>query len=310
MEPHIEKAIDARQAPAWGEYLRSMGWTIERIGQTQIFIHKMPLFNKSLIKIQHPLNPLPFEKLEKIAKKHNALFMIIEPHHYNYKEDDFISNGYRKTFMQFAHTATIKIDLQQSEKELLASFSENARRNIKKAQKNNLRIEEMWYKDDENDVYFKKFYSLLMLLSKSKKFYSPSIGEYHKKMNAFKDTSILLFAYEGDEKEPLAVVWYASYGDVMTYMQTGITKRGYELLANYLLVWEGLKLAKQQKVKVFDFESIFDPRYPKENKKWQGYSEFKKRFHGTLIEYPPAWIKIYSTWFRWFYLWASFFIRQ
>lgn len=306
MKLSVQNAIDARQAPEWGDYLKKIGWDIEDINGTLIFIHRTPLIKRSVIKIQHPIGPLPFNEIEKIAKKYNALFTLIEPHTLGYDEKAFLKNGYRKSYMQFAHTATTKIDLQCTENELFATFSENAKRNIRKSQKNNLEIKEVWFKDDKDDYYFKKYYSLLMLLSKKKKFYSPSFDEYHKKMTAFKKSSVLLFAYERGQDEPLAVVWYASYGSVMTYMQTGITQKGYDLLANYLLVWEGLKLAKRQKIKIFDFESIHDPRFPKENKGWMGYSEFKKRFHGEIIEYPPTWIKFYSRAFKWFYICTSF----
>lgn len=209
--------------------------------------------------------------------------------------------------MQFAHTATIKIDLKRSEKDLLSSFSENAKRNIKKAQKNDLEVKTVWFKDDKDSLYFKKFYLLLTTLAKMKKFYAPSYEEYYKKMSAFGTSSVMLFAYEKGESEPLAVIWLASYGKIITYMQTGITTRGYELLANYLLVWEGMRLAQKLKMEIFDFETLYDPRFPKENKDWKGYSEFKKRFHGTLIEYPTPWIKIYNPFFKYIYSIVSLF---
>lgn len=303
----VNNAIDARQSPGWGRYLRSIGWRVENVGDTQIFIRTIPFLNRSVIKIQHPIGPLPFEGIETIARKYRGLFTLIEPHSEGYDEDAYLSYGYTTSTMQYAHTATVKIDLTTSEQKLFSSFSENAKRNIKKAQKNNLETKIIWFKDDKKNEYFNIFYSLLTTLSKMKKFYAPSYDEYHKKMKAFGDTSVMLFAYEKGEEEPLAVVWLASYGKIITYMQTGITKRGYKVLANYLLVWEGLKLSQKLGMEVFDFETLYDPRFPKENKDWKGYSEFKKRFHGTLIEYPTPWIKIYNPFFRFLYSFTSFF---
>jgi len=303
----VYNAIDARQTREWGTYLQRIGWDIEEVSGTYIFIHTIPLLKRSVIKVQHPLPEYPLNELEQIAQKYKALFVLIEPHSFAYDEASLTSHGYRRSYMRYAHTATIKIDLRKSDNELFSSFSENAKRNIRKAQKNKIIIKEVWFKDDKNDYYFNKFYSLLMQLSKKKKFYSPSFSEYHKKMAAFKDSSVMLFAYEKNDKEPIAVVWYASYGKITTYMQTGITQRGYDLLANYILVWEGLLLAKRRGQQIFDFESIYDARYPGENKKWKGYSDFKKRFHGTIIEYPDTWIKFYSRAFKWFYLCTSFF---
>ena len=307
MKLSVHNAIDARQSPQWGEYLKSLGWIVERIEDTQLFIHTTPLLKRSVIKIQHPIGPLPLKEIEKVAQKYRALFCIIEPHAYRHDEKALIANGYRRSFMQFAHTATLKIDLARSEKELFKSFSENAKRNIKKAATNNLELKVVRFSDDKNKVYFSHFYSLLKKLSKKKKFYAPSFEEYYKKMSAFSDSSLMLFAYEKNDDKPVAVVWLASYGKIITYMQTGITARGYQLLANYFLVWEGLKLAQKKGMKVFDFETLYDARFPKENKSWKGYSEFKKRFHGTLIEYPEPWIKIYNPFFKLIYSFVSIF---
>ena len=301
----VHSAVDARQTPQWGEYLKGIGWKVEIVGKTQLFILRIPLFNVSFIKVQHPTGPLPFKKIDQVAKKNKAAWVLIEPHELGYNEKDFTANGYIKSKVMYTHTSTIKIDLTKNEKELFKSFSENARRNIKKAQKENLEVKAIFMKDKKNWHYFEEFYSLLKSLTKIKKFYVPSHSEYVKKMTAFKDTSILMFAYENGT--PICVVWLAYFDNVIAYFQTGITQRGYDTLANYLLVWEGLKLAKRLKLKVFDFESIFDERYPKNLPEKKKYTGFKKRFHGEIILYPPSWIKTYTFFGKLLYLWDSLF---
>jgi lipid II:glycine glycyltransferase (peptidoglycan interpeptide bridge formation enzyme) len=309
MKTHIFQAIDTRQTVQWGKYLSQLGWNIERVGKTIILIKKIPFINKSVIKIQHPVGTIPFKEIEKIAKKYSAFSTLIEPHNVNYSEDNYKKNNYTKSNMRFAHSATIKIDLNQNEKELWSSLSENAKRNITKAKKNNLVIKKIFLKREKSDNQFDTFYNLLLELVKIKKFYIPSYDEYVKKMNAFRDTSVIIFAYEENGKIPIAAVWLAHYKNVITYLQTGITKKGYDSLANYLLVWEALKLGKKLKLEVFDFETIYDPRYPKENKRWIGYSEFKKRFHGEIIEYPPSWIKFHNKFFHFLYTCSTIFYR-
>jgi hypothetical protein len=147
-------------------------------------------------------------------------------------------------------------------------------------------------KEKKNREYFDIFYDLLQNVGRMKKFYVPSKDEYRYKMNAFRDGSYLVFAYE--KNIPIAVVWYVCFENVIAYFQTGITKRGYETLANYLLVWEGLKLGNKLGQSVFDFESIYDERFPKIVQGYKKYTEFKKRFHGEIINYPQPWIKTYS----------------
>ncbi len=294
MNDVLHKATDIRQSPQWGAYLESIGWIRKRVGKTQMFIRTIPFLGGSIIKIQHAHGPLQFSEIDTIARFHKALAVIIEPHVAGYDACDYLKNGYQESTMRYAPSATIKIDLTSSLETIMRSFSENARRNIKKAQNNKLTIKTVFLLDEKKDNSFNEYYELLMHLRKMKNFYAPGYRESYKKMLALKDSSLLMFAYEKKGEKPIAVVWYGYHDTVMTYLQTGITTRGYEYLANYLLVWEGLCLAKKMKLKVFDFESIYDPRYKRDNRAWRGYSEFKKRFHGTIIYYPPSWIKFYS----------------
>lgn len=298
MNKNLEQALDARQFPAWADFLKNIGWSIEKVGNTHIAIRKIPIINRTVIKIQHPLNPFPFKKVDEIAKKYKTLFVLVEPHNYKYKELFFISNGYKKSKMNAAHSATTKIDLKRSLNQIFNSFSENAKRNIKKSQKNDLIIKIVKLNKKNSEKDFLVFHNLLAELAKTKKFYIPKYSETYAKMKGFKNNSILFFAYEKNtdvsHSEPIACLWLGFYKNVSSYLQTGITQKGYELLANYFLVWKALQFSKKNKIQVFDFESIYDPRYPKEHRDWIGYSEFKKRFHGKIIEYPENWIKIYN----------------
>lgn len=294
--------MDIRQTDQWGKFLSQIGWKTEKIGGIQLLIRPIRFLNCSLIKIQRPKNLIPFKRIDQLAKKNRALFILIEPEIEKYNEKLFRSQGFIKSILSLTHTATIQINLQLSEKSLWKSFSENARRNIKKAQKHNLEVKKIFLKNETAEKEFIKFYQLQENLTKIKKFYNPGFDEFYKKMLAFKNDSIIFFAYQKDNPDPIAGVWVSYLNGKMSYLHTGITEKGYDMMANYLLVWEALKTAKDLKLKVFDFEGIFDPRFPKERKKWQQFSEFKKRFHGETVLYPPPWIKIYSPFFKLLYL--------
>ncbi len=294
--------MDIRQSHEWGNYLSSIKWKIQKIGSIQIFIRPLPFFG-SIIKIQHPQNPIPFKKIDEVAKKNKALFVLLEPEGKNFDDQKFIKHGFLKSKTSLTHTATIYIDLEKTTGEIFSSFSENARRNIKKAQKNNLEVKIVDLKNEKNDSEFKKFYSLLSNLTHLKKFYVPGYGEFYKKMLAFKKSSVILFAYS--DNIPAAAVWLGLLGDRVVYMNTGITEKGYALLANYLLVWESILYGKKNEFPMFDFEGIYDPKFPMWRKSWQNFSEFKTRFHGKVIEYPAPQIKYYSKIYQIFDLCSS-----
>ncbi len=293
--------MDLRQTTGWAKYLQSIGWKIEKIGDTQIFIRIIPLLNLSLIKVQHQKNPLPLSKIDRVAKKYNSLATIIEPSLDYFSEKDIQKSGFRKTNQPLVHTSTIQIDLKPPLNSIYANFSENARRNIKKSQSFNLKVKTVSLKDSKDKSDFETFLRLLKNLTQIKKFWVPDDSEMRKKVAGLKDSSIF-FAFENKSKEPIAADWIYFTKDSSHYIQTGIAKRGYEVLANYFLVWEIIKLSKKMKLKYFDFEGIFDPRYPKIHPRWKSFTDFKKRFHGTQIDYPSSYIKFYNTLFKWFYL--------
>jgi len=291
MKPHIINALDVRQFPQWGEYMKSIGWKVYFIDGNQAYGKKVPMMGL-IIKMQHPGGPIDAKKIDNLAKKEKAAMVTVEPHISGFADDSLIANKFIKSKMSYAPSSSILIDLKRSESEIFSSFSENARRNIKKSKNNNMLIKVIDVSHDKDDKSFEEYYSLLKNLRKIKGFYAPGHLESQKKMNAFKNNSILVFAYEN--KTPIAVVWYSYFKGSIVYMQTGITKRGYELLANYLIVWEGIRWAKKHGINVFDFESIYDYRYKNQNKKWKGYTEFKKRFHGEEINFPISYTKYYN----------------
>ena len=300
MDSQSVKVMDIRQSQSWSQFMENLGWQVEVADGVKIFIRKMPIFNCSSIKIQHQDAPMPLAQIDQIAKKYRALSVVIEPNLFGDEASAYLKNGYEKTDYRLCFSANIIIDLRPEEEKIFRSFSENARRNIRKAQANNLTVKIIEMKDQTDLVWFNRFYQLAKNLAKSKKFYLP-YKELVAKIKAFWDSSVLLFVYDKESQEPMAAVWLAGFDQVMSYIQTGITQAGYDQLANYLMVWEGIKIAKSRGLEFFDFEGVYDPRYPKDHPRWRHFSEFKKRFHGIYQEYPPSWMKFYNRIFKYIF---------
>lgn len=298
----VLESFDIRQSKPWADYMKSISWKVERVGQIHLFIRKFPFLPFSIIKIQHQKGKLAYKKIDQIAQKYNALAVVIEPHNFNFDQNEFKKNGFKNSKLLFAHTITYKIDLTKSEKNIWGEFSENARRNINKAAQNNLNI--IILENKKSDTKTKEvFYNLMHQLEKAKKIYALPKKEFCQKADCFKKKSVFLFAYH--KNQPIAALWLGIFKDTITYMHTGINEKGYKLNANYLLVYEGIKWSQKNELKVWDFDAVFDKRYPNEHPSWKGFSEFKSRFHGEYIEYPPPQIKIYSLFFRILYTLAT-----
>jgi len=59
----------------------------------------------------------------------------------------------------------------------------------------------------------------------------------------------------------------------------------------YLVVWELMQEAKKRGCKTWDWEGIYDERWP--NKGWKGFTHFKKSFGGYEVEFPGS----FTRWF-------------
>ncbi|PIV00985.1 hypothetical protein COS54_01830 [Candidatus Shapirobacteria bacterium CG03_land_8_20_14_0_80_39_12] len=266
--------MDLRQSLEYGEYLKSLGWQIEKLGGEQVFIRKIPLLG-TLIKIQRIQFPIPFSEIEKLAKKYHAFRVIIEPtSDYKLTVNSYPSD-YRPLKSPFIPTKTLIKDIKCSEQEIFDSFSKNKRRDIRIAEKNNLLIKEGSYEDF---YQLKKEYLL-------KKFILPFSTRKEIKLtcDAFKEKAIILVAEY--EKKIVAGVLLLFCDKTAYYWQAATTEKGKKLLAPTLIVWEAIKLAKKKGCENFDFEGIYDERFPK-NRSWLGFTHFKEGFRGKEIEFP------------------------
>ena len=72
--------------------------------------------------------------------------------------------------------------------------------------------------------------------------------------------------------------------DTANYYNTWTNDTGRKSGAHYKLVWESILWAKKKRLRTYDFEGILDKRWPQ--KRWAGFSEFKKKFGGTEHEVP------------------------
>lgn len=283
--------MDIRQSPEYAQYIKSLGWQVDKLGKWFVFIKKFPLIG-SLVKIQRIPPPIPFVEIEKLAQEHRAFQIIIEPLRLAEPRQGRgkagpIFKDYHPLKSPFIPTKTLIKDLKPTEQEIFASFSKNKRRDIRLAQRNNLTIKEG---TPEDFLELKKQYLL-------RKFILP-IGtrrEIKNLYDAFDPKAKILIAYPlclaespmvigGKAGQPLAGVFLLFHDKVAYYWQAAATDEGKKLLAPTLLVWEAIKLAKKIGCTKFDFEGIYDERFP-QNRSWEGFTHFKEGFRGKEILY-------------------------
>ena len=267
--------LDIRQTFEYAKYLSKTGWIVERHAEINYFIKKFPLIG-SAIKIQRPEDIITTQTI-KLSKKYRAFQIIYEPK--NTPDAKYLlSCGYKLSKSPFLPTKTIQLDLTESKEDILMQMKKDARYSIKKT-------ENLKPNTENNLEEFRRVWKKSVGLKR----YVPSITSLKALKVSFKENSLFLTAGLPRQSEAGAGAIFLIGNKIAYYWQAFTSKAGRKSLAQYKIVWEGILWAKAHGAKIFDFEGIYDERFP--NKRWLGFTHFKKSFGGEEVEYPGAFVK-------------------
>lgn len=280
---------DIRQSLHYANYLKSNGWTVERIDGINYFIKKLPILG-SILKLQRP-KKIDFKIIEKLSKKYGVFQTIIEPDLTSRHRPigsltihKLISpSGFKLSRNPYLPTKTLQINLTQTKEQIYSKFSKDCKYSIRKG--SGLTIKEYstpkeikeFRKAWKKSVSFKRFVPSAKQLINLKKNFPPNYS-------AFLASHNIVGSIIG------GAIFTRSDKDFSYYWQAFTNYEGRTSLSQYPLLYHGLLWAKRQKCRTFDFEGIYDSRFP--NKSWLGFTHFKKSFGGKEILYPGCYTKI------------------
>ena len=271
---------DLRQSPQYAKYLEIMGWKVEKVNNTFIYLKKLAILGW-FAKIQRPL-VLSDEIINFIEKKYHPFQFSVEPR--NKKQISILEN-FKLSKSPSLPTKTRVLSLTKSHSEILSNFSPKTRYNTQLAQKRKIKIIESKNILDFTNFWRKNFERKRFLVMSQQK----NIIAMQK---AFTKNSHILLAKKGNNT--IAVLFILFFARNAYYMYAASNNEGRSNFAPTLLTWHAILLAKKSGCKIFDFDGIYDERFP--IKSWQGFTKFKKGFGGKEIEYPGNFIKTKS-WF-------------
>ncbi len=194
---------------------------------------------------------------------------------------------------------TLIIDLRNSEEKLLNAMHSKTRYNIHLAEKKGVQVVE----EKNSNV----FWQLNTETTARDAFKSHNKIYYERMLSS--SLSYQLTAYLGDT--PIASNIFINHGGTFTYLHGASGNTARNLMAPYLLQWEGIKIAKQLGCKYYDFWGVaplvgdnggdkrdtgdtiapttcfhnycWDVTHP-----WTGVTRFKAGFSGEAKTYPQA----------------------
>ncbi len=287
--------MDIRQTTNYAKYLSSSGWKVERIGEINYFIRKFPLIG-SVLKVQRP-KTIDLSCIHVLLHRYRVFQVIVEPR--DKKQADILAkSGFKLSKSPYLPTKTLQIDLTQGKEAILKNFKKDARYAIRKAESperpkgveggggtfikeystpKDIKIfREAW----KNSVNFKRFVPGETQLNNLRKSFPLQKSLFLASHNiSGRIIGGVIFTVSSHERSN-----YITY-----YWQAFTNNEGRTSLSQYSLLYQGILWAKKIGCKIFDFEGIYDPRFP--DKSWLGFTHFKRSFGGYEVEYPGCYIK-------------------
>ena len=237
------------------------------IGSLMVWVRKIPIFGNIMYSARGPICDIHdmevlqqlTEGAKELAKKYNAIVLRIEP---DIKSDDedfknimlqlgFSIKDDAKNFREEIQPRYVfRLDTKgKTEDEIFKAFHQKTRYNVRLATKKGVTIKE------GNKEDLKDFHKIMVTTGIRDGFITRPL-EYFEKMYdelGHEHMKILLAYYEG---KPIAGVIPIMYGNKTWYLYGASSNEHRNLMPNYLLQWEMIKIALSRKSDIYDLRGV------------------------------------------------------
>ena len=265
------------------------------IGSLCVWIRKMPIFGNIMYASRGPVCDIHdisvmkqlTDGAKELAKKYKAIGLRIEP---DIEKDDqtfrdIVTNlGYKikddaKDFKdEIKPRFVFRLDIKdKTEEEIMAGFHQKWRYNIRLAGRKGVEVKEGTKED------LKDFHKIMIETGNRAGFITRPL-EYFEKMYDNMEPEghmkLLMAYYEG---KPISGVIPIFYGNKTWYLYGASSNQHRNLMPNYLLQWEMIKMAIARHDDIYDFRGVsgvVDENHPQ-----YGLYRFKKGFGAKFTEF-------------------------
>jgi len=289
-----EKNKHVLQSLAWGNVKESEGWQILRAGIFQddllVDVLCLQIKNIGVIKFGYlpKINDIKhWSLLSEFCKQELHLdFVIVE---FDIQRDAGLQLP--PNFVPYQDhiqpPQTNLVNLHKTEEQLFACLKGNYRRNIKKAQKDNIICK--FYLQGE-DIAVDKLYFVLQHIFANTKFLPRTKKYFNKIWQELSATKEIVIGTAEMGQELLGAFLIVTDNKGAYELYGGVTKNGRNLEAGYLLKWEAIKYFNAQDKDFYDHWGVSkmteDGIY--EHDELFNISSFKEGFGGIYHEFYPT----------------------
>ena len=290
---------NALQTKTWGDFKAEYGWKPERFVYTvrgrdiavQILTREVPFLGQIMYCPKGPGVDSLDQFLEIVAKTKSAapkaLFIRFEPE----LLDDLVEKQYltgtglKRASRDSNSKSTIFIDLNRDEDEVLASFSQSTRRNIRKAVEAGVKVEHVEATAANLEIMYD-----LMKATEARAHYGLRPKQYfldYWKAQAKSGQAELFFAKH--EGEVLAGIFVTHIGTRAWYKDGGSFELKRELQPTYLMQWHVMQWCIKHGITSYDMVGVPNRDELNTGNSRQGLYEFKSKFSPDITEFIGAW---------------------
>jgi lipid II:glycine glycyltransferase (peptidoglycan interpeptide bridge formation enzyme) len=262
------------------------------------------------------------QSLQAFGRKHNCVYIKIEPNVFGPSSDLNVQNYLRSTRDELLTTKNVTIiegkelftkynfllDITKTDEELLANMHEKTRYNIGLAQRKGVQIQE---RTDEEG--FKIFLKLYFETTKRQGYYGHD-EFYHRKiwetLRAHDMVRLLISTYDNI---PTSAWLLTNFHNTLYYQYGGSTTKFRNVMSSNLIAWSAIQLGKRMGMTTLDLWGAMSST-PNPADPWYGFHRFKEGYGPTHIEYlgsydmiinPPMY-QIYNKLDKYRSKWLSF----
>jgi lipid II:glycine glycyltransferase (peptidoglycan interpeptide bridge formation enzyme) len=267
-----EPTFGLLQSWEWGDFKEKLGWMVFRIAAVerghivagaQMLMKSLPLGSASVAYIPRgplgnwlaeDIGPRLLTELHRVARRHGAVFLKIEPPLAN---DPALARRVREIGFRLAGNsnqprATIILNLDQDLDAILKRMRQKNRQYIRAAEREGITVRA----GRQEDL---PAFTDLMERTSQREHLPSRIREYYEhewRIFSEKKQAVLLMAFRQDRL--LAVRALFCFGKNAAEFHAGSSDEARHFHPNYLLVWEGIKWAKERGCSTYDFWGIPD----------------------------------------------------
>ncbi len=186
--------------------------------------------------------------------------------------------GFQRGRKEIQPRITTIIDLEPPLEQILASFEEKTRYNIRLAHKKGVRV-----RDDTSLAGVHRFYQMYMETGHRDRFNIRPLGYYETVFGSLSPGGQLKIFTAFWEGNPIASIWVFSFGKRAWYMYGASSNQERNRMPNHALQWHAIEWAKEEGKSSYDLWGI--PLTPDPEHPLYGVYRFKKGFNGEQKEW-------------------------